>query len=463
VGVAVAAAALLWLGTARGAEDGAKAAEAYWPAWRGPWATGVSPQADPPISWSETQNVKWKVTIPGHGSATPIVWADRVLVQTAIPRDGGSAAATSAVSSEVTGDPGGLPPRERRPGGGGGMRSQTPTEPHRFVLLCLDRNTGKTLWERCLREEIPHEGHHQADGTFASASPITDGQWVIAFFGSRGLYGLDLEGNVKWSKDLGRLQIKNAFGEGASAALAGNTVVVNWDHEGEDFIAAFDRETGKELWRQPREEDTSWSTPLVVTGAGAPQVVTSAPRRIRSYDLATGKLRWECGGMTQNVVPTPVAGSGLVYLLSGFRGSALLAIRTDASGDVTGTDAVVWRLGKNTPYVPSPLLVDDKLCFFAGNTAVFSCLDAKDGKPLIDAQRLEGLSGVYASPVAAAGRVYLTGRNGVVMVVRLGSPLEILATNRLEERIDASPALAGKELFLRGRSSLYCLARRGSD
>lgn len=422
---------------------GADSGTANWPAWRGPLATGVAPQGDPPITWSETQNVKWKVAIPGTGKGTPIIWDDLVFVQTAIP-----AGKKAAPASEA--------PAASRPGGA--PRAEQPTESYQFVLLCLNRRTGQTIWQKTLREQVPHEGHHPADGSFASASPVTDGQRVIAYFGSRGLYCLDFQGTLKWSKDLGRMRIKMAFGEGSSPALHDGKLVVNWDHEGPSFIAAFDADSGRELWRQPRDEATSWATPLIVSHDGQTEVITSATRKIRSYDLGTGKLLWECGGMTQNVIPTPVAGEGLVFAISGFRGSALLAIRLGRTGDLTGTEAIVWQHHKSTPYVPSPLLYGNRLYFLANNNGLLSCFDAKTGKALIDAERLEALPGVYASPVGARDRVYLLGRNGAVLVLKAADQLEILATNRLDDKFDASPAIAGRELYLRGMQNLYCLA-----
>ena len=325
--------------------------------------------------------------------------------------------------------------------------------------MSLDRQTGKTQWQKVAREEVPHEGHHRDHG-YSSHSPVTDGKLVFAFFGSRGLYCYDLKGNLKWSKDLGRMRTRNAFGEGSSPAVHGNTVVINWDHEGEDFIAAFDKESGKELWRQLRDELTTWTTPLIVEHEGKAQVIVSASSRIRSYDLATGKQIWECGGMTGNVIPTPVAADGIVYLISGFRGNALLAIRLGRTGDLTDTDAIVWKHNKSTPYVPSPLLYGQRLYFVGNNNGIFSSFDAKTGKALFEAERIEALPGVYASPVGAGGRVYLAGRNGAAVVLKDSDKLEILATNRLDEKFDASPAVAGNELYLRGHEYLYCIAEK---
>lgn len=334
-----------------------------------------------------------------------------------------------------------------------------PTETYQFTLFCIDRKTGKTLWQKVAREEIPHEGHHQDHG-FSSHSPTTDGKHVFAYFGSRGLHCYDMAGNHKWSKDLGKMQTKMGFGEGSSPALHNDLVIVNWDHEGDDFIVAFDKATGEEKWRQARDESTSWTTPLVVKHGDQTQVITSATNKIRSYDIASGKLLWECAGMTANAIPTPVYGNGMVYATSGFRGNALLAIRLGKQGDLTGTDSIVWSHDRSTPYVPSPLLVDDRLYIFASNNGILSCFDAKTGNALLNAERIEGLPGVYASPVSADGKVYLVGRNGTTVVLKRSDKLEVLATNKLEEKFDASPALVGNEIFLRGHEYLYCIGEK---
>ena len=442
----------------------AQGAAKDWPQWRGPLGTGAAPAADPPTTWSETENVRWKVKLPGAGRSTPVVWDKYLFVQTAVPVARNAEAPGADVNANVVlvqQQPGG---RRGGPGGRGGRGGfgggAPPTEAYRFVLLCLDRATGKTLWEKVARQEVPHEGHHR-DGSFSSYSPVTDGKNVWAYFGSRGLHCYDLQGNLKWSKDLGRMQTKNSFGEGSSPAVHGDTIVINWDHEGEDFIVALDKNTGKELWRQPRDEDTTWATPLIVEHQGQAQVVTCATSKVRSYDLKTGKLVWEVGPLTANVIPTPVAGDGMVFATSGFRGAALYAIRLGSTGDLKGTDAIAWSHDKGTPYVPSPLLYDGKLYFFSGNTNVLSCFDARTGKALIDSQRVDELEGgVYASPVGAGGRVYLVGRGGTTVVIKNSGTFESVATNQLDEKFDASPAVAGKELFLRGQQYLYCVAEK---
>jgi outer membrane protein assembly factor BamB len=395
-------------------------ADRFWPQWRGPLGTGEAPKANPPLEWSEAKNVRWKVQIPGRGKSSPIVWGDLVFVTTAVPA---------------------------------GRNSQE------FVVLALARADGQVRWRKTVRSLVPHEGTHQ-DGTFASASALTDGERLYAFFGSRGLYALDLSGRVLWEKDLGRMTTRLGFGEGASPALFANTLVVNWDHEGKDFIVALEAKTGQERWRNDRrDEPTTWATPLVVVHEGKPQVVTSGTNRVRSYDLETGKLLWEADGLTDNVIPSPVAAGGMVYLTSGFRGNALLAVRlAGARGDISGTPAAAWRYDRDTPYVPSPLLYRDGLYFLKSNSAVLTRLDARTGQASY-AQRLAGMSNVYASPVAAGGRVYVAGRDGVTDVLEAGPRLKVLATNVLADGFDASPAVVDGEIYLRGQQHLYRISQ----
>jgi len=416
-----------------------------WPQWRGPLGTGVAPKATPPTEWSETKNVRWKSVVPGFGTSTPIVWKDRIYLLTSMPAD----LPETETSAEARPAP--------APAGGGGQVVEKPAKPYRFQVIALDRQTGQPVWRRTVAEEIPHEGHHKDHG-FASSSPVTDGNCLIVSLGSRGIYGLDLTGQVKWEKRLGRMQTRNGFGEGASPAVHGDVVVIPWDHEGEDFVVALDKKSGRELWRQARSEPTSWSTPLVVERPGRTEVIVSSTGRIRSYELTTGRQLWECGGMTVNVIPTPVVDETTAYLLSGFRGAAILAIRLGRDGDLTDTDAIRWKHGKSAPYVPSPLLYDGALYFLSGNNAMLSRFATADGRPDYEAERLEGVFGVYGSPVGAAGRVYVVGRDGKTAVLRHGPKLDVLAVNTLDDRFDASPVPVGRELLLRGHRHLYSLA-----
>jgi outer membrane protein assembly factor BamB len=398
----------------------------FWPQWRGPHANGVSGSATPPTEWSETKNVRWKVELPGRGASTPVIWGDRVFVSTAVPV------------------------------GGSGHRAQ-----HRFMVIAFNRTDGKIAWQHTAREEAPHEGTHQEFGTMASSSAVTDGQHLIASFESRGIYALDMNGKQVWQKDLGDKTMRNEFGEGTSPALYKDKLFVVWDHQGESFIVALNKATGAELWRAKRDEIDSWATPLVVETGGKAQVVTGAMRRVRAYDADTGAVVWETGGLTMNPIPSPVSADGLVFLMSGFRGNSLKAIRiADAKGDITGTPNVVWSLDRDTPYVPSPLLYDGILYFLKSNNGLLSAFDAKSGKPYYQAQRIDAVPSVFASPVGAAGRVYLLGQQGTSVVLKHGPTLELLATNTLEDKFDASPALVDREMYLRGYKTLYCVAEK---
>ena len=425
--------------------DGLSAkSERYWPQWRGPSATGVAAHGNPPVAWNDKENVKWRVEIPGKGHASPIVWGDKVFVLTAVKTD----KLVEPQKTERT------QPREHR-----GPPTVKTANIHKFMIFAIDRRDGNILWQRIAREELPHEGAHSL-GSWASSSPVTDGERVYAYFGSRGLYCFDMQGNLQWEKDFGQMTIKLGFGEGNSPLLSGDKIVVNWDHEGQSFIIALDKKTGEELWKAARDEATSWSTPIAVKSNGQLQIIASATNRVRSYDLATGNLIWECGGMTMNAIPSPVAADGMVYVTSGFRGSALRAIRlSDAGGDITDSDAVVWTHNKDTPYAPSPLLYDNLLYVLKSNDGILSCLDAQTGKEHFSRQKLEGIQNVFASPVGAHNRVYIVGRNGTTVVLRRGSRYEVLAKNVLDDSFIASPALAGDEIFLRGHRALYCIAR----
>jgi len=420
-------AAALSVSLAAAPDSPALDAERYWPQWRGPHMTGVSTTATPPVEWSESKNIRWKLPIPGRGSASPVVWGDTVFLLSAVSESGATA-------------PGVL---------------------HKFVVMAVDRTTGDVVWERTAREDAPHEGTHRENGTYASSSAVTDGEHVIASFESRGLYAYDMNGTLVWQKNLGDKRMRNEFGEGTTPALFGNHLVVVWDHQGQSFIVALDKRTGEELWRRDRDEIDSWFTPLIVDVNGRPQVVTGAMNRIQSYDLATGDVVWHTAGLTMNPIPSPVAADGLVVLMSGYRGNSLKAIRlNDAKGDITGTDAIAWTYERDTPYVPSPLLYEGILYMLKSNNGILSVFDAKTGTPHYLTQRLDAVPNVFASPVGAAGRVYIPGREGSTVVLKHGPSLEVLAVNALDDGFDASPALVDGEIYLRGYRHLYCIAEK---
>ncbi len=410
-----------------------------WAQWRGPLATGVAPHADPPLRWSETNNVRWKIAIPGKAHSSPIAHGDHVYLATAIP----------------VGDRR-KPVYDRAPGTHDNVAV---THRHQFVMLAIQRKDGRIAWRKTLKEDFPHEGGHET-GSLASNSPTTDGETLYAHFGSRGLHALGLDGELKWQKDLGRMDTLHAHGEGSSPVLFRDTVFVCWDHEGDSALFALDKRTGAQRWKVARDEKTSWSTPILVEHAGKPQLVVSATKRVRAYDPDDGTLLWECAGLTDNVVSSPVFGHDMVFAGNSYYRQAMFGIRLDgARGDITGTDRVAWRLGRMTPYVASPLLYDDTLYFLRHLQNIISRLDPVSGQPRGEALRLEDIRDlIFSSPVGAAGRLYVTGRDGTTVVLRHDSENGILAVNHLDDAFSASAALIDRELYLRGERFLYCLA-----
>ena len=429
---------------------------ASWPAWRGLSGAGIAGDAQPPTTWSEQKNIRWKTKIPGYGFSTPIVWGDRIFLLSAIATNEEGAGAPAAAPA-----PGGEAQGRAGKRAGGFVGEPAPTKVHEFVVVAINRKTGEIGWQRTARREVPHEGKHQTN-SFASGSPVTDGERLYVPFGSRGFYCYDLQGNLQWEKDLGVMRSRLGFGEGASPVLAGGLLLIKWDHEAQSCIVALDKKTGVEVWRTNRDEITSWSTPLVVEVGGGLQAIVTASKRTRSYDAATGELIWEASGLTSNVIPTPVAGHGMVYVMSGYGGNSIQAIKLSSRGDVSGTDNIVWSVRRSAPYVASPVLSGDRLYMHKSFEAVLSCLNARTGEVHYQDQALPELraagQSIYASPLAANGHLYVVGREGVVMVLKDAANFEVVATNKLGDRIDASPVMVDKELFLRGHDYLYCIA-----
>lgn len=402
--------------------------ENNWPAWRGPLANGVAPLSNPPVSWSESNNIKWKTALPYKGHSTPIVWDKYVFVTTATAKEG---------------------TRE----------SDTLKVPYKFIVIALNRADGKILWQKTVAEEEVKDRIHMF-ASHASNSSVTDGKYLYAYFGSRGLFCLDFEGNIIWKRDFGQMQKKLNYGEGSSPALYGNKIIVQWDHEGQSKIFCVDKNTGKDLWKKKRDEPSSWSTPFVMEYNGKVQVITTASNKVRSYDLDNGDLIWECSGLTGNVTPTAVFGDGILYVMSGYSGNALLAIRMDdAKGDISGSSAIVWSTNVYTSYVPSPLLINKRLYFLRQYSGFISCLDASTGNVFYRGKMLSYLGIVHSSPVYASGRIYQLGSTGITYTLKDGNELEIISKNQLKDSFAASPAIAGDEIFLRGQRFIYCIAK----
>lgn len=394
---------------------------AHWPQWRGPTGDGVAP-CPAPQAWSDTEHVRWKVAVPGRGVSTPIVFGEHLFLTTAVPTDPDAA----------------------------------PTEEQSFELHCLERKSGATRWKTVARVATPHEGYHKSYGSYASASPITDGKRVYVSFGSQGVHAYDLAGKLDWSFDpLVKLEMRNAFGEGLAPVLVGNLLVQVADHEKESFVFALDTETGKQLWRVTRDEPSTWATPLVTTLDGKLQVVTSGARKTRSYDPGTGKLLWEAPGAGVNAIPTVLRHADALLVMSGYREAKILAIQPGA-GD--GDQPVLWTSTKGCGYTASPVL-HDGLYYTVTDRGALSCFDAATGEAHYLEERLPRGSQLKSSPIAAGGLLYLPTEAGEVHLVKLGPRYEVLATNVLSEQVFvASPIVVEGALYLRSLTHLICIA-----
>ncbi|MEO0413708.1 MAG: PQQ-binding-like beta-propeller repeat protein [Verrucomicrobiota bacterium] len=408
-----------------------------WPQWRGPLNSGFSATATPPLEWSESKNLAWKREIEGNGTSSPIVLGDKVFLTTAVN------------TGEV--DPS-LPRPEDQPERVFGIKH--PNTSYQLIAMCIHRDTGELLWRDIAKTYVPHEGHHK-DASFASSSAATDGERVFFWFGSGGIYAYDLDGTALWAKDLPPAKVGASLGEGSTPAIHDGRLILVRDHAGQSTISALDTATGETLWTTDRQESNTWATPAIVERDGVTQVITPGTTAVRSYDLADGSLIWQATGLTNNCAPCPIVRGDTAYCMTGYKGHALLAIPLTGKGDVT--DQIQWRADKGTPYVPSALLYDDQLYFTQSNQGILTSLSATDGKELIERTRVPDLSDVYASPVGADGRVYFVGRKGTTVVLAHDQTFRVLATNQLDDRFHASPAIAGDQIFLRGMDYLYCL------
>ncbi|MDH3627917.1 MAG: PQQ-binding-like beta-propeller repeat protein [Acidobacteriota bacterium] len=427
-----------------GASSDAPTDEGRWPGFRGPLQTGEAPGAVPPSVWSETKNILWKHAIPGEGQGTPVVWGDRIFLTTAVD--------ASPLASD------GQRSVEEAHGHQGAHDNEDPTHRLEFRVLALNRHDGELVWSRTVRVAAPHAPIH-VSGSWASQSPVTDGKRIYASFGSAGLFALSMRGKPIWERDLGPMEIRHAHGEGSSPALHGQTLVVNQDHEGASILTALDTRNGKIRWQVPRDEITSWSTPIIVEQDGRVQVIVAATGRTRGYALKDGKLLWEVSGLSRNVVASPVVGNGVAVVANSYDTRAMLAIDLSrANGELDGGEAILWTRDRDTPYVPSPVLWNDRVCFVKHYQGILTCLDLRHGTPLLGPSRIPGIRNLYASPIVAAGRLYVVSLEGVTSVVSAdGDALESVSVNRLDDSFAASPVAVGRTLYLRGERSLYAI------
>ena len=368
---------------------------ANWGHWRGVENNGVA-EGGAPLTWSARENVKWAVQVPGRGHSTPVVWGKRIFLTTAVPvkpAASGPAGDSAEMSpemrariSEITEgrDLSELTRTERRQVDRQLRRAEEAANQvveHRFVVLAFARGTGEKIWERNPVTGVPHQGYHRRYGSFASGSPVTDGERLYVSFGSRGVFAYDLDGSLVWKKDYGvKMRTAGSFGEGISPTIHGETLILVFDHQGQSFISALNKRTGEELWRQNRDERTSWAQPLITEYEGRTQAIVAASGKIRSYDLKTGGVIWECAGLGSNVIPAVVRDADVVYAMSGHRDPNLVAIRLGGDGDITDSDQVLWSNQRGNSYTPSPV-INDGILYFVTDRGLLNALDAKTGAP----------------------------------------------------------------------------------
>ncbi len=380
---------------------------------------------------------------PGLGHSSPIVWGKKIFLTTALDGEvipGRTAGVTHKMSdgSDFV-----------HPDAVGANLK------HTFKVICLDRDTGKILWERVAYEGPVYDSRHKK-ASFASSTPATDGKYVFAFFGSEGLYAYDFKGKQLWKQEFPKIGTASV-GYGVSPILYRDLVIMLCDDSGgNSFIAAFNKKTGKEVWNVARKVDITWSTPVLVHTAKGTEVVTGAAEAIIAYDPLTGKELWRHKGLASNAVPTPVVSKDLVVLTSGYPAKIALALRAGGSGDITGTSQLVWSYNKGTAYVPSPILYGNYV-YLVTDRGLLTCLDAKTGKVEYEGARVPKAAMFLASPVAYEGKILLTSEEGDTYVLKAGPKHEVLRTNSLGEPVYASPAIADGKLFIRGQDNIYSI------
>ena len=431
---------VLLLGAAQGLEA---APSANWPQFRGPGGLGAADAPRLPDSWGTNENVAWKAEVPGRAWSSPIVWGERVFVTTVVSQ------------GEVEPAKKGLYL--------GGERKEVPTAEHRWLVLCFDLESGRELWRREAYRGTPPNPLHLKN-TYASQTPVTDGERVYACFGNVGLYAYDFEGRQLWSIRWPPVKTRNGWGPAASPVLCDGRLFLVNDNDEDSFVAAVDAKTGHQLWRVERDEKSNWATPCVWRNDLRTELVTAGSKRVRSYDL-DGKLLWELGGMSSIDIPTPFAASGLLYVCSGFVGDRIrpvFAIKPGASGDIslqpgqTNNQFIAWYQPAAGPYNPSPLLYQDHF-YVLFDFGFLSCHDARTGQPLYQKQRIrQGTTPFTASPWAANGKIFALSEEGDTYVIQAGPEYKLLRTNSLDEMCMASPAIAGDRLLIRTLTKLYC-------
>jgi outer membrane protein assembly factor BamB len=426
-----------------------------WPQFRGANANGIAEGKPTPTKWNaeKNENLAWKVEIPGLAHASPIVWQDKLFI-------------TTAVSSD--------PKSYFRAGLYGDVDTADDMTKHSWRVYCLDKKTGKMLWQQIAHEGIPKTKRH-IKSTFASATPATDGKYVVAFFGSEGLFCYDLKGKLKWKVDLGVLNAGWFFdpdyewGTASSPIIYKDLVIVQCDIQKGSFIAAYNLKDGRQVWKTMREEIPSWGTPTIVEGKTRVELVTNATKAARGYDPLTGKELWMLKGNPEVTSTTPIAAHDLIYICNSYRpNQPIYAIKQGvANGDIslkdgkTANDFVAWSLQRGGSYQPTPLIYGD-LMYVCNNNGTLNVYNAKTGERIFQ-ERVGRQGGSFsASPVAADGKLYFSSEDGDVFVLKAGAKYELLATNPVGEVLMATPAISDGMIFIRGQKHLFAIAEKAA-
>ena len=415
-----------------------------WPSFRGPSASGAADGQNLPASWDAAQDtgILWKTPIPGLAHSSPIVWDNRIFLTTAV-----SGRADASFKRGLFGS---------------GDASEDRTA-QQWKLICLDRDSGKLLWERVAYQGEPKDKRH-VKSTYANSTPATDGQMVVALFGSQGLYAYDLAGKLLWKRDLGKID-DGAYdvpdlewGTASSPIVYRDTVIVQCDQQKGSFLQAFDGKSGESIWKTERDEIPSWGTPTVYTGNTRAELVTNGSNYVRGYDPATGKELWRLGGSSKITAPTPVFAADIILVASG-RGpeAPIFAVHPGAAGEITGQPKwVAWQKERRGPYMPTPLIYRGYV-YILGNAGVFDCYDLETGREIYRGRIPHKGSGFSASPVAADGRIYLSSEDGDIFVVKAGPQFELLGTYPMGEPLMATPAVSGRMLLVRSEHRMWAI------
>jgi outer membrane protein assembly factor BamB len=415
-----------------------------WPQWRGPQGLGVSEEKNLPAEWGADKNIVWKTALPGRGHSSPIVWDNRIFLTTSI--EGEVVPGAKAVHHVRKGE------TWVHPDSVAGDRK------HTLKVLCLDRDSGKILWERTAYEGQVYDDRHRKN-SYASSTPVTDGKFVYAFFEAEGLYCYDFDGKLIWKTDVGKIA-KMGMGPGTSPALYEDLLFLQCDQEdgGPDvsFIAAVDKRTGKEVWRVKRDHRKTHATPIVVRAGDRVELVASGAETVISYAPSTGKELWRCDGVKGWAIPSAVAGHDMVFVSAGYPSKRAMGIKLGGSGDLTGKSNVVWSYDKGTAYVTSPILYGDYV-YLVSDKGILTCIEARTGEIKYEGGRVPTPASFSASAVAFDGKIFLTSEDGDTFVIKAGPAHEVIRTNSIGEVVLASPAISQGRIFIRGDKHLYCI------